>query len=231
MKLIFIHGSGNTGEIWCYQAKHFLDAEAINLPGHPQGELCDRVEDYANWLHRYILEQRYSEPVLIGHSLGGAIAQLYALNYPQDIKALILISTGAKLRVAPQYFSLIHNGIETPSVWLQNFVESLISQVPTQLKQKLIKEIAEVGASVQLNDMLCCDKFDIMDKVHQIKIPTLILCGSEDRMTPPRYSFYLANKIKGAKLTIIAGGTHFVFAEKYEEVNQAIQDFLDNELR
>jgi pimeloyl-ACP methyl ester carboxylesterase len=65
-----------------------------------------------------------------------------------------------------------------------------------------------------------------MDKVEQIQIPTLIICGGEDMMTPPKYSSYLANKIKGAKLLVLDGGTHLVFAEKPEQVNQAIEQFL-----
>lgn len=227
MKLIFIHGSGNTGEVWRYQIKHFPDAEAVNLPGHlSPGEPGTSVGDYVDWLHRYILERGYTAPVLAGHSLGGAIVQVYALKYPQEIKALILIGTGARLRVAPQYFSLIQAGIESPSIWMQNFLEPQYSQIAPKLKEKLIAETAKVGAAVQLNDFLCCDKFDIMDKIHQIKAPTLILCGSRDKMTPPKYSSYFAAKIEGSKLIIIDGGTHYFFAEKHRATNQAIEQFL-----
>jgi len=81
---------------------------------------------------------------------------------------------------------------------------------------------------VFLNDMLCCDKFDIMDRVHEIKLPALALCGSEDIMTPPKYTKYLADNIEGARGVIIEGGTHMVFAEKPDEVNQAIADFLSS---
>ena len=229
-KLIFIHGSGNTSEVWHYQIEHFPDAEAVNLPGHLfQGEPCASVEDYTDWLHRYILEQGYPDPILAGHSLGGAIAQLYALNYPRDIKALILIGTGARLRVAPEFLSLMRDGMENPSAWLKNFIEPRYSRVAPAVREKIIKKIAQQGDAVQLNDMLCCDKFDIMDKAHQIKVPTLVICGSGDQMTLPKYSSYLASKIEGAKLVIIDGGTHLAFAEKPEAVNQAIEQFL-NEL-
>jgi pimeloyl-ACP methyl ester carboxylesterase len=227
MKLIFIPGSGNTGEVWHYQAKHFSDAEAVNLPGHlSPGEPCTSVGDYTVWLHRYIIERGYSAPVLAGHSLGGAIAQTYALKYPQEIKALILIGTGAKLGVAPEFLSLMRDGIGNPSSWLKNFIEPHYNRVAIEVRNKVIAKVAQVGAAVQLNDFLCCDKFDIMDKVHQIKAPTLIICGSEDKMTPPKYASYLANKIEGAKQVIIDGGTHLVFAEKPGTVNQAIEEFL-----
>ena len=227
MKLIFIPGSGNTGGVWCYQIEHFSDAEAINLPGHlSPGEPCTSIEDYTDWIHGYILKRGYSAPVLAGHSLGGAIAQMYALKYPGDVKAVILVGTGARLRVAPQYLSLMQDGIQNPPVWVQNFLEPQYSQITPKLKEKLIRETVKVGAKVQLNDMLCCDKFDIMDKAQDIKVPALILCASEDIMTPPKYSSYLAAKIAGSKLTVIDGGTHYFFVEKPEAVNQAIEQFL-----
>ena len=228
MKLVLISGAGGTAEFWQYQTEYFPNAEAVSLPGHPDGELCTSIEDYTDWLWSYILNRGYSAPVLAGHSMGGAIVQMYALRYPKDISGLVLIGTGARLRVAPQILSLVQEGIENPSVWVQNFLEFQLSRVDLVMKEKLINKSLELGAKVQLNDMLCCDKFDIMDKVHQIEVPTLILCGSEDEMTPPKYTSYLAAKIKGSRLTVIDGGAHFVFAERPGAVNQAIEQFLDS---
>jgi len=83
-----------------------------------------------------------------------------------------------------------------------------------------------VGHSIQLNDMLCCDKFDVMDRVCHINLPTLIVCGTEDDMTLPKYSQYLANQIEGSKLMFIEGGTHLVVLEKPQVINGAIADFV-----
>jgi len=227
MKLIFVHGSGNTAQVWHYQIAHFPDTDAVNLPGHlTPDEPCTSVEDYADWLHSYILGHKYSDPVLVGHSLGSAICQVYALEYPKDVRALILIGTGARLRVAPEFLSLMRDGIKDPSGWLKNFIEPRYSRVAIEVREKVIARIAQVGPAVQLNDFICCDKFDIMDKIDKIKVPTLVICGSEDEMTPPKYASYLATKIKGAKLALINGGTHLVFAEKPQAVNQAIEQFL-----
>jgi len=226
VKLIFIHGSGNTGLVWHYQTRHFADSEAINFPGHPEGKPCSSIEDYAEWLHQYFLDKGYSELVLAGHSMGGAVAQVYALHCPQYVKGLILIGTGARLRVRPDFLSLMEAGIEAPATWLKNSVEPFYSRIAPAVREKVINKVAEVGARVQLNDFRCCDEFDIMDRVHQITAPTLVICGTEDEMTPVKYSHYLANKIAGAKLVIIEGGSHFVFMEKPEEVNHAIGEFL-----
>ncbi len=228
MKLILIPGSGGTEEVWKYQIEYFPNAEAVNLPGHPDGELCTSIEDYTDWLWRYILKQGYSQPVLAGHSMGGAIVQMYALKYPKDVKGIVLIGTGARLRVAPQILSVVQEGIDNPSVWVENFLEVQFARIDAVMKKQVTNKALELGARVQLSDMLCCDKFDVMDKVHQIQVPTLILCGSEDEMTPPKYSYYLAGRINGSNLTMVDGGAHFVFAEKPEAVNQAIERFVNS---
>jgi pimeloyl-ACP methyl ester carboxylesterase len=226
VKLLFIHGSGNSGLVWHYQTRYFAGSEAINLPGHTEGEPCASIEDYAGWLHQYVVSKGYSELVLVGHSMGGAVAQVYALNYPQYVKGLVLVSTGARLRVSPDLFSLIESGIKAPDTWIENLVEPFYSRVDTPLREEVINSVAEVGARVQLNDFRCCDNFDIMDRVHRITAPVLIICGAEDDMTQLKYSRYLADKIAGARLFVIEGGSHFVFMEKPREVNPAIEKFL-----
>lgn len=225
MKLIFVHGSGGCKEAWHYQTKHFPDADAIDLPGHPDGEPRTSVDGYVDWLRGYIKERGYNDVVLAGHSLGSAIAQLYALKYPEDLKGLILIGGGARLRVHPMYLEMLEKAKSDPSM-LESFFEMAWGLIDPELMEVLRRRALENGPAVFLNDMLCCDKFDIMDRVHEIKVPTLALCGSEDVMTPPKYTQYLADRIEGAKGVIIEGGTHMVFAEKPDEVNQAIEDFL-----
>ncbi len=226
MKLIFIHGAGNTGFVWHYQTEYFASSEAISLPGHPEGKAGTSIDDYADWLHQYVLDKGYSQPVLVGHSMGGAVAQVYALKYPVDVKGIVLVGTGARLRVRPDFLSLLEAGIGAPAEWARNVIEPFYSRVAPEVREKVINKALEVGAAVRLNDFRCCDVFDIMDKVHQIEVPTLVICGTDDEMTPVKYSQYLANKIAGAKLVIFEGDSHFVFMESPEKVNQAIEEFL-----
>jgi len=227
MKLVLIHGAGNTGLVWHYQAKYFADSDAVSLTGHPEGKPCASVDEYAKWLHRYVQGKGYSQPVLAGHSMGGAVAQMYALKYPADIKGLVLIGTGARLRVRPDFVSLLEGGIDAPAEWVKNMLEPRYSRVAPEVREKVIGGVIDVGVAVQLNDFRCCDKFDIMDKVHRITVPTLVLCGTDDEMTPIKYSQYLADKIAGARMVVIEGGSHYFFLEKPQEANRAIEEFLN----
>jgi len=226
MKLIFIHGAGNTGLVWHYQTKYFTDSAAINLPGHPEGKPCASIDEYAEWLHQYVQLKGYSQIVIAGHSMGGAVAQMYALSYPQDVKAVILVDTGARLRVKPDFLKLLEQGIGAPSEWLKKIVELSYTWVDPEVREKVINKMLEVGTAVQLNDFRYCDKFDIMQRVNQIAVPTLVICGSKDDMTPVKYSQYLVDKIRGARLVIVEGGMHYCHLEKPAEVNRAIEEFL-----
>ena len=81
MKLIFIHGSGGGSIVWEEQLACFSNAEAISLPGHPEGEACDTVEAYAQYLSHYLDQQEDSDVVLVGHSLGSAVVMQAAARY------------------------------------------------------------------------------------------------------------------------------------------------------
>src|SRR5438105_12497388 len=106
--IVFIHGSGDSAHIWRLQIGHLgaNRAFAIDLPGH--GQRPDSlpaeatVRDYAQAAYEIIRhELRLEKPVIAGHSLGGAIALTMALEYGSELGGLILIGTGARLRVLP----------------------------------------------------------------------------------------------------------------------------------
>ncbi len=226
MKLVFVHGSGATGQTWYYQKEHFKDCDAPDLPGHPDGKLCTSVEEHSDWLHDYIREKSYRDVVLAGHSLGGAIALQHAIKYPGDLKAIILIGSGARLRVLPLIIESIRNTLDDSGAWMEKLVKPLYAGVDEKVRELLLPGIARLGPAPQLNDFLCCDKFDVMDKIGQITLPALAIVGDQDNMTPPKYSQYMARNMPSCKVEVIEGATHLVFLEKPQLVNAAIDKFL-----
>jgi len=164
--------------------------------------------------------------VLAGHSFGGAIALMYALRYPQELKGIIIIGSGARLRVPPVYLAPFEEAIKgNPQEWYQ-LVAEMYRLTPEDYKREVIEKQKAIGPAVMLNDFLCCDKFDLMDKVHEIKLPALIICGELDVMTPVKYANYLGTKLANSRVVIIPQATHYVLAEKPEAVNKAIEDFV-----
>jgi pimeloyl-ACP methyl ester carboxylesterase len=226
MRLIFVHGSGAYSDIWRYQTDYFPNSHAVSLPGHPHGRHLKSVREYTDWLRKYVKARGYENVVLAGHSLGGAIALMYALRYPQELRGIIIIGSGARLRVHPMFLAPCEEAIKgKPRKWYQ-IVEGMYRLTPEDYKREVIEKQKAIGPAVMLNDFLCCDKFDLMNDIQEIKLPALIICGESDAITPVKYSNYLGAKIANSRVVIIPQATHSVFAEKPEEVNKAVEDFL-----
>jgi pimeloyl-ACP methyl ester carboxylesterase len=75
-------------------------------------------------------------------------------------------------------------------------------------------------------DFTACNGFDVMQRLHEIKIPVLVLTASEDQLTPMKFGNYLAQQINGAKSVNIEDAGHLSPMEKPEEVTRAIREFL-----
>jgi pimeloyl-ACP methyl ester carboxylesterase len=226
MRLIFIHGSGAYGGVWRYQTDYFPDSDAINLPGHLQGQTLSSVEEYADWLRKYIGGKGYQDVVLAGHSFGGAITLMYALKYPQELKGIIIIGSGARLRVHPRYLTSLEEAIKGNLQEWNQLLAGIHHLTPENYKKEVVEQQKAIGPAVMLKDFLCCDKFDLMDRAQEIKLPALIICGELDVMTPVKYANYLGAKLANSRVVVIPQATHFVLAEKPEAVNKAVEDFV-----
>lgn len=225
MKLVFIHGAGSSSLAFYYQLRHFRNSKALDLPGHPDHQPCNSIDGYVEWVRGFNTARRYKDVVLCGHSMGGAIAMQYALQYPDQVKGLILIGTGARLRVHPDYLNLCQEPGENNADWLEG-QKRYFQSVEQDIYQVLLRRCEEIGPQVELNDLLSCDRFDIMDQVKDIDLPTRVICGSADVMTPVKYSRYLGEHIKGADVDVVPDARHFVQLEKYHQVNSSIEEFM-----
>ncbi|MFH2131957.1 MAG: alpha/beta hydrolase [bacterium] len=225
MQLIFIHGSGGCKESWQYQTDYFKGSEAINLPGHPDGQLLPTIQDYAAWLRTIIQDRGYRDVVLAGHSLGGGIALQYALDYPGELAGLIMIGSGGRLRVHPSFLEALEKAVADPSQ-AENPIDSKYDLIAPELAAIIQRRSVENTPASFLNDLKACDRFDVMDRLGTITLPLLAIVGEQDVMTPPKYAHFMVDKIANASAVTIPGGTHFVFAEKPVEVNLAIEAFL-----
>lgn len=231
--MVFIHGSGDSARIWRLQVEEpgkDCQVAAIDLPGH--GERADTlpetatVQDYAEAAHSIIQgELQLDHPIIAGHSLGGAIALTMALEYGAELRGLILIGTGARLRVHP---SLLEAALTAPQQAKRQLTELAVtlSNVGT-LAQTLLHEQATPEPNILYRDLAACNTFDCMVRLHEISLPTLIICGADDRMTPVKYSQFLYDHMKGATLCVIPNAGHYVMREQPEQVNQAIREWLE----
>jgi pimeloyl-ACP methyl ester carboxylesterase len=94
------------------------------------------------------------------------------------------------------------------------------------LRKASVQELLEVPAEVTYGDFQACDRFDDMNEISRIDLPTLLVCGEDDALTPVKYSQYMKERIRGARIVVIPGAGHSVMLEKPEELNNALRSFL-----
>jgi pimeloyl-ACP methyl ester carboxylesterase len=227
--LVLIHGAGGSAELWQPQLDGLAGVARVvapDLPGH--GPLGGRgkpsVAAYAEWLGGFLGALGEEPPVLVGHSMGGAVAQTLALARPERLAGLVLVSTGARLRVLARIVDLLRQHPREGQSLIQDL--SFGAAAPRECVELVDRVLREAAPLVTLGDYLACDRFDARDRLAGVRTPTLVVTGAEDRLTPLRYGRFLAETIPGARLLEIPGAGHFPQLEQPAALNLAIRGFL-----
>jgi len=226
--LIFVHGAGGSHLHWPPQLRRLTGANtyALDLPGHGQSEGQGRksISAYADFVAAFLETLELKKVILVGHSMGGATALDFVLRYRERLAGLVLVGSGARLRVAPAILDGIHRDFQAAVRLICDYAFAL--DAPEQLKRLGQHQMEQTHPDVLYGDFAACDAFDVMDRLGGIRCPTLAICGTADRLTPPKYSTYLRDHIPGAQLVLIEGAGHMVMLEQPEAVSQAIADFV-----
>ena len=207
------------------QMSAFPGADAVSLPGHPEGTALASVADCAVWLAKYLRWKGVPRAVIGGNSLGGAVALEFALRYPELTAGLILIGTGARLKVTPAIFDMIDR--QWPECIPQLAAYALSEDAAQDLRARVERWHHTVGAKSTRTDYAACNAFDVMERLGGIAAPTLIVVGDRDVMTPPKYATFLQERIDGSRLAIIEGAGHMAHAERPDVVNEHIREHVN----
>ena len=227
--IVFIHGAGGSSAFWRAQLEALgerANSVAIDLPGHGQsnGNGHDRVEDYARAVVDFINSLYIPGPIPCGISLGGAIAQQLLIDFPDLFKAGILISSGSKLKVAPEIFDAIEKDLKG---YVDMIVKLAVSKATDPDRVKNFEDdTARCKSEALIRDFRACDRFDVMQRVGSITSPVLVVSAEDDLVTPPKYGDFMEKSIAKASRVHIMEAGHIVPMEKPEEVNRAIMEFL-----
>lgn len=230
--VVLVHGACQSVWCWKFQTSFFKNYKrfntiAIDLPGHgdSEGGGFRSIKEYSDFLYSFIKYLDLKEIILIGHSMGGRISQIFAIDYPEKIIGCILAGTGAKLRVTQATFNLIEKGFKNfAGVASKN---SFSDNVSEELKSEFYNNLISANKVSCLNDMVACNEFDVSDDVSRIDIPSLIVAGENDILAPVEYSKELNEKISGSTLKIIEDSGHFMMLEYPDKFNSILKDFLD----
>jgi pimeloyl-ACP methyl ester carboxylesterase len=226
--VLFLHGAGGSHQHWLYQVRNLPQAAsyALDLPRHGRSEGAgrDQVPAYGDWLVGFLDELKLEQAILVGHSMGGAIALDMALRHPQRVAGLGLVATGARLRVASALLDALRQEPETAVKTIIDW--SFGPEAPQEMARLARRQMSKIDPDVLYGDFVACDRFDVIDRLEEIEAPAFVVCGTQDRMTPVKYATYLCDKIDGATLTLVEGAGHMVMLEQPQAVTKALDAFL-----
>lgn len=225
--VVFIHGAGGSHQHWLCQVRDLPHAPtyALDLPGHgrSEGPGRDTIGAYGDWLISFLDAVGVDRAILVGHSMGGAITLDVALRFPWRVAGLGLVGTGARLRVAPAILEGIrqdfHGAVDLICRW------AFGPQAPAEMVRRGRRQMSQTPAEVLHGDFTACDRFDVMDRLGEITAPAVVVTGTQDVLTPPKYATYLRDHLPRATLHLIEGAGHMVMLENPSAVVEALASF------
>jgi pimeloyl-ACP methyl ester carboxylesterase len=230
--LVLVHGAGGTHLHWppLLRRLHRTDVYALDLPGHGHspGPGQQTIAGYRDTLLAWADRLSLRSFVLAGHSMGGAVAQDFSLHHPERLAGLALVGTGARLRVHPAIMQGVQEDFSATAKLITDW--ALGARDDQKSRRQYLRRLLEVDPTVLLGDFRACDTFDVRDRLGEIAVPTLVIGGTADQLTPPKYSSYLQEHIPDAQLLLVEDAGHMVMLERSAEVTDAIAAFLEGTL-
>jgi pimeloyl-ACP methyl ester carboxylesterase len=229
--LVCVHAAGSNGNTWHHQLAGLADTHsplAFDFPGHGRSggtESLKSIAAYRDCLAG-LLEALQARPcVLIGRSMGGAIAMEYALAHPKRVRALVLVATAPRFDVPAAMLETWKN-VMLGRAQQPFTTEAFSPKTDFAVMREAWMEQVKTDPRVRYFDLVACNQFDITTRLGAIKTPTLIVAGRDDTITPPERAAALQQGIPGSKLVVIEDAGHSVPTEKPVELNQAVKEFL-----
>ncbi len=237
--LLFIHGWLGSSLEWSYQLYHFNFKNHIiilDLPGFGKSDKPNinySVEFFTKQIIDFLKLLGYSEVFIIGHSLGGLIAQNITIKKPKLIKKLILISSTAAISPTTKEKVMVFWVSILFKLFYRNFLKKIIKQIISPEKEnrefrKLYNNSLELPKAIVLSTFKSMtSKFNLKKELFKISQPTLIIYGTEDKIISKSMVSDLNDLIPISELIFIENGSHRAMYDNHIKVNEVIEDFIN----
>jgi len=231
--IVFLHGVGSDKSVWRPQLDHFSrerPAIAFDYPGYgdsdpaPSGTTRD---DYADAIISAMHELGVDRAHICGLSLGGVVAIAMHHADAKRCASLILADSFAK---HPDGQAIYERGIAASNdlrAMAEARVDVLLAQpADPAVRSEVVETMARIAPAAYVIGAEAVWLANQRDRARKIRVPTLVLCGTEDKVTPPSLSQELAALIPRATYEPIQGAGHISNLERPDEFNSALDAFL-----
>ena len=236
--IVFIHGAAFDHSVWQWQSRYFahhgFSVLAVDLPGHGRspGAVRDSIEGWARWVPALLDAAGIGQATLVGHSMGSLVALETALAHRARVSKLALVGTASPMAVGDAFLAAARDdspaALDMEAVWGHARNASLM--------QSAVPGMALLAASRQLNDrakpgvlsaaLIACNSYRVApERLRALDIPTLVVAGRRDQMTPLKAGRAVADQIPGARFVALDAG-HSMMSEAPRELLAALKAFV-----
>jgi 3-oxoadipate enol-lactonase len=233
--IVFLHGVGSDKSVWAPQIEHFgrtRRAVAFDYPGYgdsdPAGEGTTR-DDFARAIAAAMDSLGIADAHICGLSLGGVIAIAMHAVARQRCRSLILADTFAVHPDGPAIYERSVAGSANLRAMAEARVDVLLAQpADPDHRTETVETMAGIEPAAYRIGAEAVWLADQADRARAIDVRTLVICGAEDKVTPPALSRELTDLIPGARYAEIAGAGHLTNVEKADVFNRLVEEFIGN---
>jgi pimeloyl-ACP methyl ester carboxylesterase len=247
--ILFSHGVTNSNRTWTHQMDSLPKAGfrviAYDHRGHGRstvGTAGHSIENLALDLRTVIEELDLHDVVLVGHSMGGVAVQAFVTQFPEltaeRVAGIVLLSTLAKTplgslstRTKARIEKITKRAPDMGWVWSSPNLGLLRARVgfgddPKPSHVELARQmLMECPRETRLDAPRALIGLDLTDELPKIQVPTLVIGGTADVLTPPAQARLIARLSPGARLELFAGGGHMLMLERTEGFERLLVDF------
>ncbi len=222
--LLLMHGAGGNAGVWEPVVRELegFDVITLSLPGRGEagGDAKETAADAAAWVDAQ--SNGLASFFVLGHSYGGAVAIELALRCKR-VAGLVLVSSGARLRVHPSILLRAEQAVRSGTRMSSAF--AFTPHASAEIIATYERAMQKTPPAATARDWGACDRFDRMADVSTIRVPTLVVAGAEDSLTPIKYQRYLAEHIPGAALAIVDKAGHMLPWERPRQLGEELRAF------
>jgi len=229
--VLLVHAAGGNAGLWRRQVEALGRDHAVvalDLPGHGRSsgvEGLPTVDAYAEFLARFARALALRPFVLVGRSMGGAIGLALAAARPEFVQGLALVCTAARFELAPERLAVARD-VARGRLPQQFTSETFSPATGMDVMREAWIEQVKTDPRVRHGDLLACQAFDGRALLARIRLPTLVVAGADDQVTPPACAEELARGIAGARLEVIPQAGHQAPLEQADVFHAILGRFL-----
>jgi pimeloyl-ACP methyl ester carboxylesterase len=228
--VVLIHGAGSNHLCWPAQLRRLAGYRvlALDLPGHGRsnGVALQSVSAYAEQVVHFMETVEVYQAIVVGHSLGGAVALEMACHFSERVAAVGLIASGAYFGSCSDLADSFSNPLTIQDGIFMLQQRMFSAKTSQQLIQQVMSQYPSVRPGVIAGDWKAASTFDLRESISRINLPAWIAAGSEDRLIPLAYTRFLAAHMPQARLQVIPDAGHMVILEQPEVLSTGLSVFL-----